>query len=141
MTDKAEIRFLHNVVNGPNVDVFAGTEKLAFNLSYGELTGYLQVKSSDNKIIVKSGDTIVIQKRVAITDGQKYTVIIGGSLENLQIFIYEDRSGCSRNGYSYLRFIHSVYSAPSVDVYLNNVKVFTDIKYGQIHIVRYWKLG
>jgi len=140
MTDKAGIRFLHNVVGAPSVDVFIGKDKIVGNLSYGELTGYLHVAAGNSKIRVKAGDSVLISKRVEISQGEKYTGIVGGELDNLKVFAYGDKSGCSKDGYSYLRFIHSVYGAPNVDVYVNNNKVFSDVKYGQESVYKGIKL-
>lgn len=144
----SNIRFLHNVVNGSNVDIYIRKNKIINNLSYGELTSYIEVESGYSEIIVKTGEQTIITKKITLNCNSKYTAIIGGSLSDttsLKIFMYDDKNGCAKEGESYLRFMHNVYGAPGVDVYINNggliTKIFTNITYGNESVYEKIKLG
>jgi len=132
---------LHNVVGGPSVDVYLGDQKILWNLSYGELTSYIDIEGGKQELVIKSNNEIITEKYIQVNGGDYYTIIIGGNSNNVEFFSYKDKNGCSKQGYSYLRFIHNVYGAPGVDVYINNVETFVNIKYGQQSKYQGIKLG
>lgn len=142
--EPTQIRFLHNVVGGPNVDVYVGHKKLVSNLSFGELTSYLEVKNGKLPIIIKAKDTVVIEQIVRLDYDKIYTVIIGGSLDllgSLRLFIFNDKKSCAPQGSSCFRFIHNVFGAPNVDVYINDTLYFSNVEYGQATDYKSIKLG
>lgn len=137
----SEVRFLHNVVGAPSVSIFVGEHEMTTNLSYGELTNYLETQDIKSRIQVKVGGEVIAKKSFLFRRDEAYTVIIGGSSEKLNIFVYEDRDECANAGTSELRFIHNVFGAPPVDIYLENKKFFSDVKYGEATKFKEVKLG
>lgn len=146
MTGTAQVRFLHNIVGGPNVKVYIGKQNVVDNLSYDELTSYSAYPSGEYTVTIRAEKQVVITQKIKLTDNNNYTVIIGGSLSDnnsLKLFIYKDETDCAKYGCSDIRFIHNVFGAPAVDVYVNDKIFFANVKYGQTGnpVYKKYKLG
>jgi apolipoprotein D and lipocalin family protein len=138
----ASIRFIHNVYGAPNVNIYLNDKPVALNLSYKDITGYLTVRSGDKKLIVKlSGtDTVLVSESIVLPKNSSTTSIILGDVKDLatiKAMLYRDDLKCPKPGNAHLRFIHGAFGAPAVDVYANNTKIFSDVKYTKTGIPTY----
>jgi apolipoprotein D and lipocalin family protein len=133
------VRFLHNIEGAPSINVLINDIFVARNLIYKDFTAYLPITTGKNYITVKTvdGDTVIIQKKMKI-ESEK-TFLIGGSIaeiSNIKLFAYNDDLNCPKPGYSHLRFIHGVFGAPNVDLYIQRAwestqtLFFSDVSYG-----------
>lgn len=130
------IRILHNVDAKALVDVRIDNKIIAGNLAYQDLTVYLSVSYGEHKIVVTVAgtETVLAKSKFRIEQCDKLTIMIAGLISgnpNISIFIYEDILKCPAPGNSHLRFIHGAAGAPAVDVYVKNVKAFSNVKYSE----------
>jgi apolipoprotein D and lipocalin family protein len=129
----SSIRFLHNIINAPNVSIYLDDELLIANLSYKEITAYLNVKSYKHIISVKVGDAVIVEETVCLQYGGSQTFVVAGSVNTdppvFSLLNFEDNLDCPNPGYFNLRFLHVAYGVPAVDIYVGDKRVFTDVKY------------
>ncbi len=130
----ARIRFLHNVQGAPNVNVYVSDQSVALNLKYQDFTGYLNANHGKSYIKVTTLDgTVLFTTKAVLKSEESYTVVVAGNvndLKTLQPLVFNDKDLCPKLGYANIRFIHGVYGAPNVDVYLDNQKIFTNVAFG-----------
>jgi len=140
------VRIVHNVYNGPSVDVVfqetdkhgknKGTENIfALNLLFENITAYSNILTGYYNVIVKSNGTKIISNKFKFSQNCTYTLTINGNLsikDSFAIFKYKDFTGCSKPGKTNLTFIHGLYGAGSVDIYVNDTKTpkLTNVMYG-----------
>jgi apolipoprotein D and lipocalin family protein len=140
------VRIIHNVYNGPSVDVFfQKTDKhgknkdkeniFALNLLYKDITAYSNILTGYYNVIVKSNGTKIISNKFKFSQNCTYTLTINGNLsitDSFAIFKYKDFTGCSKPGKTNLTFIHGLYGAGSVDIYVNDTTKpkLTNVMYG-----------
>jgi len=86
----AYIRVLHAMPGGPSVDVYAGTTKIASNLSFKSISGYIDVKSGKNLIkVVPAGKTepAVVSENKALAKSKYFSLVITGKQAASLLFI------------------------------------------------------
>lgn len=140
-SEKSNVRLIHNVSGAPNVDVYLDGKAIALQLAYKETTSYLEVNSGKHEVSVYvagtrgQGGNSILRKRIILKSEEEYTLIIAGSVselpQSLSLLIYKDDLKCPSGGFAHLRFIHAAYGAPGVDIYVNDVLTFSDVKYKQ----------
>lgn len=102
------------------IDSYQNNAALAYNLGFGTMTSYVPMspglynlaadKAGTRQTLAASNDTLVA--------GKQYTVIVGGSLVNLQQTIFLDQSVPAPAGQIAVRFINEATRSGAVDVYL-----------------------
>lgn len=130
----SSVRFLHNVINAPSVNVYLDKKLVAANLSYKDFTGYLNLPADRSKLKIKISQTgqLLVSSTIKLQSEAHQTIIILGSVSDLSTIIanvYLDDLACPVPGNAHLRFIHGVYGAPAVDVYVNDKLTFSNVKY------------
>lgn len=133
----ANIRFLHNVAGGPGVDIeiFHIMKKIKElnNVNYKTISPYINVVEGKYRIIVKAGNSVLIDEEASLQAGVNYTVIVHGlikDLKSIKALTIADDLTCPMNGKSHVKFIHSAAGNPAVDVYLNRDIAFKNESYG-----------
>lgn len=112
----AFIRVLHAIPNGPLLDVYAGSTKVASHLSFKSLNNYISVKSGKNQIkVVPTGLTapVVVSEIKSLTKGKFYTLAITGKQAASLLFI-NDSSGKEMPDKARVRVVHLAPGAPDV---------------------------
>jgi len=143
----AKVRFLHNVQGAPNVNVYLNGIAVVLNLKYQDFTAYLNVSNGKSNVKVTTTDgTELLRTSANLRESETYTVVVAGDvndLTTLQPLVFEDDNACPRPGHSHIRFIHGVFGAPNVDVYIGEQKIFNDVAFGQTGTPEYiaLKLG
>ena len=135
-----KVRIVHNVYDGPSVSVYLqATDKhdkhdkhdtnkskeqnFALNLKYKDITAYSNITNGYYNVIVKSGGAKIISNKFKFSDECTYTLTINGNLsieKSFAIFKYKDITCCPKAGKANLTFIHGLYGAGSVDIYVND---------------------
>lgn len=93
-----KLRVVHLSRNAPNVDVYAGSNKVVSNLAYAGTTNTLTVTSGATDLAVTAVNaalaTAVIKVPAAkLLPGKSYTVVAYGDLANITASILEDDAG------------------------------------------------
>lgn len=125
----SNLRFIHNIENAPVISIYTNDIPLALNLSYQQCTSYLNIKKST--IIIKNAMTLdVITTLKFEGENEKYyTLLISGTVNNIDKLEYEDDLNNPAPGSARFTFVHGVYDAPDVDVFLDNKKIMSNVKY------------
>lgn len=124
---ESKIRFLHNIVNAPMVSVYLNDHLIAGNLVYKALTAYLSVDTGKYILSIKSGENVLLKKKIKINETS--TIVIAGTVSEISVLCYKDDLSCPKPGYFHLRFLHVAFSVPAVDIYIGGTKIFNNVKY------------
>jgi len=129
------VRFVNNLVGDVKIDIYLDDVILIRALKQYDSTRYMSHSSEKHIIIAKISKTnidIAIKNINIEEDINSSTIIILGvmtDLKSITMNIYSDESNCANPGQCQIRFIHGMSLISSVDVYINNIKIFSDIKY------------
>jgi Domain of unknown function (DUF4397) len=138
----AKVRAFHNSPDTPAVDIYVNGAKALSGVTYGTLSGYLEVPKGTYNVQVKvapstASDPAALEADVRL--GKRPTTIAAiGSLtgdgEPLQLKVLRDRDTYSRH-LTRLRVAHTSPDAPAVDVQARLfgrwVRVVRDLEFGE----------
>lgn len=115
-----KVRIIHNVPGGPNVDIYVNKRLFVENLSYKNVTAYLDLDTNKIKIsVVPTGSsTVLLYQRLRLKS--EFTSLIIDRSDPLRLVVLSDRLKTPRYGYSRLRFISNTHQ---VQVYINGVHI------------------
>ena len=128
----SKFRLLHNVTGAPNVDVFLDETPYVRNLAYKETTLYLKTRRLLTRIQVRLAgtNTVIVRSKIRLEARRMQTLIITGlitDLSSIAVSLFRDKSTCPKPGSANLRFIQGAAGAPAVDVYVADVKTFSNV--------------
>lgn len=112
----AFIRVLHAVPNGPKVDVYLGSLKLASNRGFTGLTSYISVKSGKNALkVFSAGKTspVIVADSFTFARGNYYTVVIYGK-KVPQLLSINESKGKENLEKARVRAVHLAPGAPEL---------------------------
>lgn len=125
---RAQIKFINASINTPKLEFFADGALLATDIEYPNASNYVFVSPGNASVRIAAKDgpfpgLTIATGTFGIEEFQIYTLVITDSLSKLKSsFIKEDITSAA-DGASKIRFFHVAQNAPTVDVYLNNVKI------------------
>lgn len=132
--NKIYIRLIHNVPDAPAVRVKLDRHIITHHLFYQDVTSYMAFHPGKYKlsIIDSNNESVLLTKTVRF----KYsgTVVVTGDvtdLSTLSLNYFDDDLRCLKHGYANLKFAHTVYGAPAVDVFFENKRVLKSVKFGE----------
>ncbi len=131
----SKIRVYHDIVKGPNVDIYANGEKLLDNVSYNDKSDYLEIPAGKYYLQITTHDTRnpIIDLNIDVAAKTNYTIVAHGDVNNLSslsLLVLVDSMIFPIHGKSKVRFVHSAATIPNVDIYLNEQKILNDRTYG-----------
>lgn len=117
----SKVRFVHNVADSPNVDIYVDKKLIASDIPYKKISDYIGVKSGRHEFVIKITRTknVLLSKHATVVSDKAYTYIISGSSsdpKSLVILATADDTECPPSGKSKVRFIHASAGSPAVDV-------------------------
>lgn len=128
--DMIEIRILNNILGQLPVNVYLKDQMLAFGLGYGEFTAYMKTYTQEGKLSVTVHDEVAASGNIKLEPCNSYTAIVSGeNVKNVIVSLYKDNMMCPKLGYGHIRFINSVKGGQPVDVYIDEDKIGSNIKY------------
>ena len=127
----AGVRVVHASSNAPNVDVFVGGNEPAAltDIPFGSVApaafrdGYASLPAGETQVQVAAAGTglggglVVIDETLPLANGQGYSVLAVGQLENIEALVAEDQVRSIVTQAS-LRIVHASTAAGNVDIYL-----------------------
>lgn len=136
---KAKVRFLHASPDAPAVDIKLnnGSGPAVFsNASFKDITSYIEVDAGSYRFVATpSGSTaeVIVFDPIAVQNGQVYTVIAHGSLDNtdtvpfaVRVFI-DNNAGSAfadlTTATSNVLVVHASPDAPGVDLLVDGIVV------------------
>jgi len=133
---RSKVRFVHNVFDGPNVDIFINGKKVLENVEYTRVSDYLSLKSKNTFVQVKPHGSrrAIISDRLELMMGQDYTFIVSGTVHSevcpkIHLMVIYDDNACPLPCTSHLRFIHSNADIKAIDVWINEEPKFLALEY------------
>ncbi|MEW5923414.1 MAG: DUF4397 domain-containing protein, partial [Candidatus Zixiibacteriota bacterium] len=144
----AKMRFVHASPDAPTIDIKlnAGTGTTLFSgASFKDITSYVQqTGGSFSFVVTATGDTneIIAYQAVTLSNNNAYSIVAYGTLDTTDAYpfgirIYTDNT--TGTAYvdlvpapttSHVRFIHTSYDAPDVDVWIDGSVEFSGLVYG-----------
>lgn len=128
------VRFLNNVAGSEDYDIHIGETNI-LNLSYKDLTAYINIPTTEKVITVSHLKVNVVSIDVTLNNNTYYTMIISGLVndkKSIDILGYVDNMDqeVARSSSS-IRFINAsnLGTPQNFDVYENGNKIFSDVAF------------
>jgi apolipoprotein D and lipocalin family protein len=132
--NKIKIRFVHNVSGAPPVGVKLNRDIVAYTLFYQDVTSYMTLYEGKYKVkLLNANDNSVLLTKM-VRFRYSGTVVVTGDvndLSTLNLNYFDDDLRCMKHGYANLKFAHTVFGAPNVDVYFQDERVLKSVKFGE----------
>jgi hypothetical protein len=128
-----QIRIGHFSPDAPAVNVLAGGDTVLENVSFGQISDYLDVESGslDVSIVPAAGGDSVIAETLTLEDDTTYTVLAIGELADIRPLVLTDDNE-SKEGRTQARFVHTSPDAPAVDVrVVDGPTLFRNVEFGE----------
>lgn len=113
------LRFMHTLVNGPNVDLHVDDSRQVSNVAYGRFSGYVNIAPGGHRLKVFRVDTseLLVESDFNYEVGKDYTLFIMG-LEGQprQLKQFENQINVPEVGKAAVRFVNAAPNAPAVKV-------------------------
>ena len=132
----SRVRAVHNVANGPNVNVVVDGKIALSGVPYKAISDYLKVSSGKHAVAITTTDgaKTLASLEADLQKDKDYTIIAHGDVSNLSsisLLPLVDNNSCPAIGKSHVRFVHAAATVPAVDIWANmNTKVFNNVSYG-----------
>jgi len=114
------VRIVDASPDAPGLDIYEGTNVLAYNLGLGTITSYISLSPGTYGVLVDvagTRQTLVSAQGTFLTGGQ-YTVLVGNYANSLQELVLSDQSTPAPSGQINVRFIDQSTRAGALDLYL-----------------------
>ena len=126
----SNVRILHAISNGPNVDVYASGNLIATNIPFGEVSDYKILNYGEYELqIYKAGtyDSPLYTEQIYIYPKTFNTLSIISSDNSPSILQLKDSTSVSEGStYTFLRFLNLSPTAPLLSLSLSNNDVLFD---------------
>ena len=124
------VRFLHAASVDASVDVYNGSEALAFNLDFGDLTAFLPLECSRLylKVKVAGSEDVLLKEKIKLHHGLSTVSLIWVN-DQLQAHVSSNRMCDLGYGHYKLNFVNLVQE--SVSMSLNGDRIFSDVSFGK----------
>jgi len=133
-----KIRLIHNLTNGPNVDLYLDGKQVLYNVVPSKVTDYLKVAPGSRNLEVTPHREIarITGVQMNVVQGENYDVILGGDARQAQsigLMVIKNDKNCPQRGQAHVRFVNAGAGLPSVDVYVDGpTMIFRNVAYGTV---------
>ena len=129
------IRVFHAVPGGDTVDIYINDRLFYKGLSFTQFTPYIYVPKGKYTLIVYGEDTTdnpILSQEVEVNNDELITMVLTGDTDDITLLpVIEDKDLADGNN-SKLRFVHLVPNGLPVDIIIDNVTQYTDVKFRDI---------
>jgi Domain of unknown function (DUF4397) len=117
---EAQVRIIHATPEAPGLDIYQGSNALAYNLGFGTVTSYIPLPPGIYSIHADAAGSrqTLSTTRTSFAASTQYTVLIGSSLANQQQLTLIDQNRPTPSGQIALRFLNQATRTNAVDIYL-----------------------
>lgn len=116
----AQVRVVDASPDTPGIDLYQGSDAIAYNLGFGAITSYVPTLPGTYTISATTAGThqvLSFAKPMLAASGQ-YTVLLGDTAGNLQQLTLKDQNQPAPAGQTSLRFLDEATRTGPVDIYL-----------------------
>ncbi len=136
---KARFTAIHAIAGAPNVDIALVDGQVALsNLSFGQPAGTLDLPTNITYpfTVVVSGQgaasTLLTPDPVTLNTGTVYTLLVYGTPAAPEAKLLTAAADAPESSSGFVRLVHGVADAPTVDVYVNDALVAPALEYGDM---------
>ncbi|WP_051258622.1 DUF4397 domain-containing protein [Chitinibacter tainanensis] len=117
---QAQLRVIHASPDAPNVDVYAGGNKVLSNVPYQAASGLLTVNPGALavKVTPTGSSTGVINATLDLKADTLTTVVAVHEVAKIEPLVIAEASAAPATGKARLRVVHGAATAPAVDIYI-----------------------
>jgi hypothetical protein len=117
---EAQVRVIHATPDTAGLDIYQGSNALAYNLGFGTVTSYIPLTPGTYTIHADTAGSRQVLSAVKGTfaASTQYTVLLGNPASNLQQLTLTDQSQPAPAGQIALRFLNQASHVSAVDIYL-----------------------
>ncbi|WP_273432363.1 DUF4397 domain-containing protein [Chitinibacter tainanensis] len=117
---QAQLRVIHASPDAPNVDVYAGGNKVLSNVPYQAASGLLTVNPGALavKVTPTGSSTGVINATLDLKADTLTTVVAVNEMAKIEPLVITEASAAPATGKARLRVVHGAATAPAVDIYI-----------------------
>ena len=139
MTASARVRAAHMSPNAPNVDVYVDGDAVLEDVSFGDISGYLELDAGTYTVeITPAGDpdTTVFNGDVSVEAETDYTVAAIGEVgddvdQSFEALVLEDDNSDPGDDTARVRAVHASPDAPAVDITADGDVLFDGVEFGE----------
>jgi len=133
----ANVRFIHNVTGGPLINISIDGKLAHAGMGYPTVSYYTPLDVGNNRVVITDSENkVTLLNFVLSVQAKDYTVIIDGSVINrarpVRAILLDDNNTCPAAGQAKVRVVHAAADLPTVNIYVDGKKTFSDLKYGAI---------
>ena len=116
----SQVRIIDASPDAPGLDIYQGSDALAYNLGLGTITSYVPIAPGTYTTAAASAGTrqVLSSSKATFAASSQYTVLIGNSAAGPQHLVLKDQSQPAPPGQIAIRFINQAARISAVDVYL-----------------------
>ncbi|WP_435317462.1 DUF4397 domain-containing protein [Haloarchaeobius sp. TZWSO28] len=133
MATNTQVRIGHCSPDAPAVDVFVDGEKVASDVSFTDVSDYMEVPAGSHDVkICPAGkpEQPVIEKSFELEADHEFTVLAIGDLADIDTLVLNDKNEEKENA-GRVRFVHAAPDAGNVDVAFDGARLFADMPFGK----------
>ena len=129
----SKIKFIHNIPNAPNVNIWVDNAPLISKVAYKTISPYICMAPGEHILQVYTESetkTPLFDYDIKLEDHKDYTIIMTGDLtdrNNLHITVYDDLVQAPGTGNTAIRFINGVIGTTAIDIYNKNIKILSNV--------------
>lgn len=115
-----QIRVIDASPDAPGLDIYAGTNALAYNLGFGTVTSYVNVAPGTYTLTADTAGSkqVLTSAKATLATASQYTMLIGNLSSNLQGLVLKDQAQAAPSGQIALRLLDEATRVSAMDVYL-----------------------
>ncbi|MGD0444818.1 MAG: DUF4397 domain-containing protein [Edaphobacter sp.] len=117
---EAQVRIIHATPDAPGLDIYQGSNALAYNLGFGTVTSYIPLAPGIYSIHADTAGSrqTLSTAKATFAPSTQYTILIGNSIASPQQFTLVDQNQPAPSGQIALRFFNQATRTSAVDIYL-----------------------
>lgn len=129
------IRFFHAVPNAGPVDIYVNGRRVAKNLDYRHFTEYMKAFPGYYRVAVFPAGNVtnpLFVNYMNLIGYRIYTGVISGNRNDASLDMINDNRRYLKKDTAYVRFAQMSENAPTMDVYLDDSLVISDLNYKEV---------
>jgi hypothetical protein len=117
---EAQVRIIHATPDAPGLDIYQGSNALAYNLGFGTVTSYIPLTPGIYSIHADSAGSrqTLFAAKATFAASTQSTILIGNSIASPQQITLIDQNQPAPSGQIALRFLNQATRSNGVDIYL-----------------------
>ena len=129
------IRVFHAAPGGDTVDIYINDTPFYRGLDFTKFTPYMYIPKGKYTLSVYAESTLekpILSQEIDVRNDELVTMAIAGDEDNIILLPIKEDKELPQGNNSKIRFVHLVPNGRAVDIVIDNVTTFTDVKFTDI---------